>query len=844
MTANLPAGTVSFLFTDIEDSTGLAQRLGIDFAPLIAMHFVLIRRAIAAAGGLEVKTTGDGVFAVFTGASSSIMAAVAIQQAFAGHRWPTGGDVRVRIGIHTGEAVEVDDDYVGIDVHRASRVMAAAHGGQVVVTEATHLLADDSFSFRELGRHLLRGLEVDEFMYQVIVPGLPSEFPPLRTARAITTNLPTRLSPIIGRETEVEALSAMLEENRLVSLLGPGGVGKTSLALTVGSRLIDRFSGGVVFVDLSSVSDPDFVIPSVAKQLGVEPTTIDAVVKMLADEVLLLIIDNFEQVEPAAPQIGGLLAATTGTRALVTSQVPLRIAGEARYLLDPLDPDGSVGVSLFLDRAKAIAPGFVCDENEVRELVAYLGGLPLAIELVAARANILGPVQMLERLRTDRMSYGTQTDAPQRHRTLDDAIGWSYDLLGDSTRRAFRRLGVFAGSMSIDSAEVVIGDDAFEELAELVDRSLLRRVVETGGRFTMLDGLRRYARRRLAESPESDEITERYVRFFVDLAGEAHDGLLGDRGEWWRAQLNGELENLREVLAILQRDGRRGDGMAMLGDVWRFYQSSGHMVEFKIWLDRFFELAGLGHDVGTIKGLMARSAVLYWQKRPDEAITGYREAVDLARSAGDESLLAEALYGLATSLIVAQQTEEAGEPLAEAKSIYSRLGDQAGLADVLAAEAFASLNRGGWGEAGPMFKEAGEMYTKVGRHTHAAQTLLAQAGAALVEGRLADARASAVTAIRRGIELSDVFLQVWGVEYVSRVELDMGNHEFAALLAAAAAAASESMGGGWSPATIGLEDTTVKMVRELGEAEAARLLEPGRNIGVEEAVALALGETE
>jgi tetratricopeptide (TPR) repeat protein len=268
------------------------------------------------------------------------------------------------------------------------------------------------------------------------------------------------------------------------------------------------------------------------------------------------------------------------------------------------------------------------------------------------------------------------------------------------------------------------------------------------------------------------------------------------------------------------------------------------MVELEIWLDRFFLLPESVSDVGTIKGLMARSAVVYWQKKPDVAVDGYMDAAARARRLDDEQLLAEALYGLATSLIVAQRTDEATEPLQEARSIFTRLGDQSGLADVTAAEAFASLNTGGWADAGPKFREAGEIYEKVGRRTQAAQAIYAQAEAELAAGRLAEARDFAVEAIQRGLELSDVFLQVWGLEYVARIELDMGNTEFAGLLAGAAAAASKRIGGGWSPETIGLEDSTKKLTRQLGEAETAKLLEPGRSLTLEGAVARAIGEGE
>lgn len=846
MSRQLPIGTVSFLFTDVEGSTKLAQRLGIGFVPLMADQFALLHEAIREHLGVEVKSTGDGVFAAFASASDAVSAAIEMQKSIASHRWPAGGNVRVRIGVHTGEAAIVDDDYVGLDVHRAARVMAAAHGGQAVVTAATRLLAGSRFEFRDLGRHVLRGLESDEAIHQIVIAGLPSEFPPIRTATSIPNNLPTRLTPILGRVGEVETLSRLIEEHRLVTILGPGGVGKTSLALTVAAGVVDRFGGGVILVDLSSVSDPDLVVAMIATELKAEPRTPEGVVGHLGDTPCLLVLDNFEQVASAASQIRHLLESAPGTRVLATSQRPLRIPGEHRYLLEPLDPEGAEGVRLFLDRARAIAPGFMAGEGEVRELVRQLEGLPLAIELVAARANVLGPTQMLDRLRGDRMSYRTETDLPERHRTLEDALRWSYDLLSESTQRAFRRLGIFAGTMSVEGAEVLVGSgssDALDELAELVDCSLLRRVVDSSGRFSMLDGIRRYARKQLEASDEAGEIEEHYVTFFLETCRVASTGLQGDRGEWWRAELNDDLENLRDVLAILLRTGRRGEGLEMLGNIWRFHQSRGHLVELDIWLERFFMLPeDRSDEIGTIKGLMARSAVLYWQKKPLDAIAGYRDAIGRARDHTDGRLLAEALHGLATSLIVAQRTDEAIAPLAEAKSIFAGLGDESGIADVIAAEAFATLNANGWSEAGARFKEAERIYDKVGLRTQAAQSVFAQAGAALAGGNLEEARRLTIDAIRRSQDLNDVFLQVWGIEYVSRIELDGGNLELAGLLAGVAEAAAERIGGGWSPATIGLEDSKPKMIREVGEDQTEQLMGPGRELSVEEAVAKIIGE--
>ena len=838
-----PTGTVTFFFTDVEDSTGLASRFRSDFADLMGTHTMLIREAVAEFDGVEVKTTGDGVFAAFASAGSAVAAAIGAQQSLASHSWPAGGEVKVRIGLHTGEATFAEGDYSGLEVHRAARVMSAAHGGQVVLTEATRILAGNAFEFRDLGRHLLRGLEDEESIYQVMVPGLPEEFPPLRTASAVPNNLPTRLSRVIGREDDLSAICDLVTENRFVTVLGPGGVGKTSVSLEAASRLIDSFKGGVSFVDLSTITQPDLVAATIAADLGAEPRTLEGIADHIGTSRCLLVLDNFEQVSEAATDVEYLLENTAESHIMITSQVPLRLSGETRYILDPFDPDSSESIDLFLEYARSANPSFEGDDGVIRELVDALGGLPLAMELVASRSNVLDAEEMLERLRGERLRVETRSARVERHRSLDDALRWSYELLDPSTQTVFRRLGVFAGSFSIDALERVAGDhssDVLDELAELVDRSLVRRVVSTRGRFSLLEGIRRFANRLLGESEEADATAAKFVEFYLDLCRHAFQGLQSDRGEWWRAQLAEEIENLRLVLSMLLELGRKDDGLGLLGDTWRFYQSRGMMMELDSWLERFFDIeSGEPSGAGTVKGLMARAAFEYWRENPDEAIVGYEEAVRLARALDEPLVLAEALYGLATSLIVGRRTGEAYEMLDESRSVFEDLGDERGLADVVAAEAFADLNEKGFSETREKFRVAGELYDKVGRKTQATQSLFAQAGAAFVEGQLEDAEELALEGIRRGLEMSDVFLQVWGLEYISLIACEAGEEELGGLLAGATREARRRIGGGWSPSTIGIEDTVTVLERRRGPAGAEDLMRPGRELSITEAIAIA-----
>ena len=852
MSQLLPTGTVTFLFTDIEGSTQLAQKFGADYPELVADHFSIIRAEIGHSDGVEVNTTGDGIFAAFPSAGGALTVAGEIQRRMYTQDWPEGGDVSVRVGVHTGEATVVDGDYVGVDVHKAARIMAAGHGGQVLASASVRLLAGNNFEFRSLGRHLLRGLESDESVSQLVIPDLPSEFPPLNTASAAPNNLPTRVSSIIGRDDDIEAISGLIREHRLVTILGPGGVGKTSLALTVGSRIVDGFPGGVTFVDLSAVSDAALVVPSIANALEIDARTVEATSERLGETNTLLLLDNFEQVLEAAHDIGRLMAASGHVRFLVTSQGPLRLPGEQRYVLPTLPVNGSAdsaGVRLFYERALAADPSFSADLSDVTALVGRLDGLPLAIELVAARVNLLSPAEMLERIDQGHVAYTASGATPERNRSLSDALSWSYDLLDEVSRTVFRRLSVFASDMSLTGAEEVAGHagvpDALAAIGELVDQSILLRQTGSASRFRMLNGVRRFGRHLLVESEEGDEIRESFVAHFCRLGDDAYSGLQSDRGEWWHSHLEDELGNMREVLSILHADKDAERGLELLGNTWRFYQSRGHLVEAELWLQRFFELPGAEIDsVGLVKGVMARAAIHYWREEPDLAVEDYEEAVERARELGDQRLTVDAVYGLATSLIVADRADEAGPLLEEARAGYTELGDLGGIADIMAGDAFAVMRESGFAGLAPAFERSGELYQQAGRQIQATQALFAQTAVALTEDRLEDARVLARSGLARGVDLSDVYLQTWGLEYAATIELMDDNVEVAALLLGAAEAERERIGGGWSPQTFGVHDAKTMLVKRFDEERAEELIEPGRLMDLAEAVELALSETK
>ncbi|MEA2548022.1 MAG: hypothetical protein QOE42_620, partial [Chloroflexota bacterium] len=691
---DLPTGpSVTFLFTDIEGSTRLERAVGsAAWATLVARHDDLVRHAIEGSGGVVVKTEGDAFFAAFADPIAAALAAIAAQRSLAAEDWPKGVVLKVRMGLHLGQgrlregrASGEVQDYVGIDVNYTARIAAVGNGGQIVLSEPLAVVLRPELATRpelvavelaDEGLRAVKDFEDPSRLHRLVVPGAADDSRRLRTMDT-PSNLPGEVTALVGREAEIEALSQSLGASRIVTLTGPGGSGKTRLALGVAQVVIDRFPHGVWFVDLAALRDPGLLESAVATTLGLrespERTVSDVLRAHLRDKTILLVLDNLEQLLPAAADVvSGLVRAAPELRLLVTSRELLRIGGEQGYPVPPLDVQA--GVALFEERARSHRPDLeLSDEarTAIRAICERLGGLPLAIELAAARVRTLSPQLILERLAHTLDLGGGARDLPERQRTLRGAITWSHDLLSDGERRLFRRLAVFSGGWTVDEAAAVadpagdLGIDLGDGLESLADKSLVRiepgevhaRVVDEEVRFGQHPLLREYALERLDESGERDELEARHAAVIAALAETIGPRILGTGSEATVRRLDRESHNLRAAVGWALAHGDAGLGLRIVGSTWRWFQQRGRLREGRALLAEL--LAQPSDDIRLrIAGLAAAGGLAYWMDDAPGAQVAYHERFSLATETGDPALLADAHYDLGFLSMIAK--DEAG----------------------------------------------------------------------------------------------------------------------------------------------------------------------------------------
>jgi predicted ATPase/class 3 adenylate cyclase len=809
----LPSGTVTLLFTDIEGSTVLAERAGDRWPSLLGEHNRILREAFSVHGGIELGAEGDAFFVGFTAAGHAAAAAAAAQRALASHAWPVGEVIRVRMGLHTGEPTPTPDGYVGLDMHRAARVAAAAHGGQVLLSQSTRDLLPEAFeglTFRDLGDHRLKDLSGAQRLHQLCIDGLAAEFPPPRTIEGRATNLPAQPTPLVGRNAELEAVRTLLqdENTRMVTLTGPGGTGKTRLALQVAADLVDEFPDGVYGVLLAPISDPDLVPLELARVLGVEETSslslTDALQGELKGRRALILFDNFEHVGGAASLLADLLGACPRLKLLVTSREPIRIAAERQYPVPPL-PE-SEAVMLFAERARAVRPDFeLTDETApiVAEICERLDGLPLAVELAAAWSKVLPPAALLRRLeRRLELPASRSADVPARQSTLREAIAWSYGLLSDEERRLHARLSVFMGGCTVEAAERVadpngeLGIDVLEGIASLVDRSLLRESEDDEGepRFAMLETIREYAREYLAESREEEEVVRRHAREFARFAEEAEAELRTGDQLLWFGRLENEHDNLRAAIDSSLAAGDAETALRLGGALGWFWYAHGHALEGCARLTDLLARTENAPEELRARSMYALGVLLDQRGEPARASKLVERSLAVFRERGEQQRVARALNSLGSIRRGLGDLEAARSVLEESIGVRRALGDEAGTAGALSNLGIVAFEQGDLDGAEARFTETLALDRAHGNEWGAAIALDNLAAVALERGdydRAGELIRDTLVSARR---LADQELIAFGLEKTAVLAAAEGNAARAGRLAGAADALRESAG--------------------------------------------------
>jgi len=871
---NLPRGTVTFLFTDIENSTRLMQEMGDRYPAAQTAHHEMLRAAFQSNEGHELRTEGDSFFCVFASAIDACQAAAAAQRSLAGYAWEGGQALRVRIGLHTGEAPLVGNEYIGLDVHQAARVAGAAHGGQVVISDTTRGLVDGNLKaglrLRDLGSHRLKDLAQPEHLYQLVIEGLQENYPALRTLDSTQNNLPTQMTSFVGRAAEVAEGKRLLQTTRLLTLTGPGGIGKTRLSLQIAADSAPQFPAGVYFVPLSAVRDPELVASSVAQVLGVPVagarTPIEGVVEHLHDKTILLVLDNFEQLLPdGAAAATQLLQSGPGVKLMVSSRSVLHVYGEQEFGVEPLGLPGQqahIGldalrqyeaVKLFIERAVAVKPGFtVTNENApaIAGICERVDGLPLAIELAAARIKLFSPQALLNRLETSLTALGSGArDLPGRQQTLRGAIDWSFQMLDDKQKRLLNRFSVFARGASLEQAELVCGspedagDDVLAGLDELADKSLLRRQPDFDEpRLLMLQTIREFAGERLEDSGEAQEIRNRHADAFCTLASTAAPNLFGEDQKMWLDRLALDHDNFRAALdwCVGQNDAERAHGLA--ASLWRFWQMRGHLHEGRARLTAILAMPeSKRFPDSRARALEGAGGIVYWQGDMPAAQAFYDECLALRQGGGDRRELANAYYNASfPSAVNVSDLPKSEALLEQALPIYRELADEAGISGCQWAIGNLLYFRKSYEKAIIALDEAIELFRKGGNRFGVGWALHTRSLCALRTGDVARARDYVRDALELFSEAGDISGIALLLDDAGEVVIAAGNRPVGIQLASAAATHQATSGAGLG-SVLNLEEGRSRHEYVSGKDDE-RAWEAGQAMTLEQAVSLALAQ--
>jgi predicted ATPase/class 3 adenylate cyclase len=708
----LPVGTLTLLFSDIEGSTSMLTGLGSRWPEALSAHRLILRAAFTEYGGHEIGTEGDSFFVVFASATQALLAAMTAQRGLAEHDWPDGRALRVRMGLHTGEPQVSEDDYIGLDVVRAARIAAAGHGGQTVISEATHALAGDAlggFAVRDLGWHRLKDLPELEHLFDVTPLGLPDEYPPLRSL-GMATNLPSYSTELVGRVRELDEVATMASSGaRLVTLTGSGGTGKTRLAVAIARELQRRFASDVYFVPLDTADRAALMWAGIAEAVDApvkaEQPPAERALEFLRDRVALLVLDNLEQIPEADVVVSQLLSAAPGVSLLATSRRPLHLVEEQQYPLstfavpdrhgasaDVAEVAATDAVKLFVQRARMVRPGFALTAENVDDVVMLcrrLDGLPLAIELAAARSRLLGPRALLNRIDSWFGETLSEAQRPARQRTLTATISWSYDMLTGRDQRVFRQLGVFSSRVGLDAIALVIpsdGRDPLDVVAHLVDVSLLEVVQAPDGDpvVYMLQTIRRFARERLQASGELEDARLRHAHWCRDVAQEIAGLLHGPRQMSALDRMEAVIEDVRAALDwSFTAGGALGEtqfacGLDLLEPMDNYWYRFGYIQEGRGWHERALALLDRGDredSAGTVDALHGHGMLAVQQNDLATGAQALERALDMSHRLGDLGREARESNGLGVATREQGDAVHARELVEHSLDLARRIGD-------------------------------------------------------------------------------------------------------------------------------------------------------------------------